>query len=488
MKRLYQTLLLILVVPLWAHAQTTEQASTATPSSFNLDECIKYALENTIEIQNAKVDEQIADQRVKETIGIGLPQVDGSVSLMHNPKLPRFYSMYNPGDPGGFIDLSSIPGIEPGDLVALPNFFQQPSSGDAGLKINQLLFNNSYLVGLKASDTYQSLSRKTTKQTEIDVIEKVAKAYYAVLVSNERITLFESNIARVDSLLRTTKALNENGFAESIDVDRTQVTLNNLKSERLKFINLQQLSLGLLKFQMNYPMEKEIVVTGSLADLKVNDEFIAQYAEGWDYKNRIEYDILDTQKRLQELEIKNRFSQSTPSLVAFANLGYSTMSPNVAGLFRTESSIETTSQYGPDKWYPYSALGVSLNIPIFSGLQRSARLQQAKLSLQQINNRYTSLKQGIDLSIEQNTIVFRNSLETLQSQKENMELADRVARVTKIKYEQGVGSNIEVTDAESSLREAQVNYYGALFDAIVARIDLEKAYGKIDPLHYSTTK
>ncbi|MDD1444320.1 TolC family protein, partial [Dolichospermum sp. ST_sed3] len=129
----------------------------------------------------------------------------------------------------------------------------------------------------------------------------------------------------------------------------------------------------------------------------------------------------------------------------------------------------------------------SLRIPLFSGLQRTYQTQQEKLSLLKVENSFTSLKQGIDLSIQQNSIVFKNAVETFRSQRENMELADRVARITKIKYEQGVGSNIEVTDAESSLRESQVNYYNALFDAIVAKIDLDKAYAKIDPSQYVTT-
>ncbi len=464
-------------------------AQKASPSSFTLDACIQYAMEHTVDVKNARIDEQIADARVKETIGMGLPQIDGSVSLQHNPKLAPFYSKYDPNDQGPFSSqLASIPGIQPGDLVALPNFFQQPSIGNASLSINQLLFNNSYLVGLKASDTFRSLSRKTSEQTQIQIVENVTKAYYAVLISNERIVLFDSNIGRVDSLLKNTKALNENGFAEAIDVDRIQVSMNNLKSERLKFINLQVLSLGLLKFQMNYPLNDPIEVEGSLDDLKIDENLFTEYEAEWDYKNRIEYKILDTQKRLQELEVKNRFSKSTPSLVGFATLSYSTMSPNIAGLFKTESSIADTEFYGPDKWYPSSVFGISLNVPIFSGMQRSAGLQQAKLSLLKIENSYSSLKQGIDLSIQQNSILYKNGIETLGSQKENMELAQRVARVTKIKYEQGVGSNLEVTEAESSLREAQVNYYNALYDAIVAKIDLDKAYGKIDTAKYTTTK
>lgn len=485
MNRVIQTLLWCIVLPVGSYAQTT-------PTSFALDDCIKYALENTIEVKNARVDEQIAQSKVKETFGIGLPQIDGNVSLQHNGELPRFFATYAVAqgfagnDENGNPNLD-LPGVEDTDVVASGNFFQLPSNGNAAITINQLLFNSTYLVGLKAVGTYKELAIKNTEQTQIQVIENVTKAYYAVLINNERISLFDNNIARVDSLLRTTKALNQNGFAEAIDVDRIQVTLNNLKSERLKFLNLQNLSLGLLKFQMNYPMEKDLVVAGSLSSLKVNERLFEEYQQDWDYKNRIEYKILDTQKRLQELNIKNKASASHPSLVAFANLGYSTQSTDIGGLFTTNTNTTDDGRIGPDKWYSFNSIGVSLRIPLFSGLQRTYQTQQEKLSLLKIENSFTSLKQGIDLSIQQNSIVFKNAVETFRSQRENMELADRVARITKIKYEQGVGSNIEVTDAESSLRESQVNYYNALFDAIVAKIDLDKAYAKIDPSQYVTT-
>jgi len=485
MKRLFQTLLLSIIVPVGIYAQPTVTAS------FTLDDCIKYAMENTIEVKNARVDEQIAQAKVKETFGIGLPQIDGSVALQHNNKLPRFYATYQTAkgfageDENGNPNLD-IPGLEDTDVVASQNFFQLPSNGSATITVNQLIFNASYLVGLKAAGTYKELSQKASEQTQIQVIENVTKAYYAVLVNNERISLFDNNIARVDSLLRTTTALNQNGFAEAIDVDRTQVTLNNLKSERLKFLNLQNLSLGLLKFQMNYPMDKDLNVAGSLADLHVNENLFNEYQEGWDYKNRIEYQMLDTQRRLQELDIKNRNAAFYPNLVGFVNMAYSTQSQDISGLFKTNSNFADDGRIGPDKWYSNGAFGVSLQVPIFSGMQRSYQAQQAKLSLLKIENNFVSLRQSIDLSIQQNTTVYKNALETFRSQRQNMELADRVARITKIKYEQGVGSNIEVTDAESSLRESQVNYYNALFDAIVAKIDLDKAYAKIDPSKYIT--
>jgi outer membrane protein len=489
MKRLPQILFAIVMTAGVVHAQQT-------PTAFTLDDCIRYAMENTIDVKNAHVDEQIAKAKVRETTGLGLPQIDGSVSVQHNNKLPRFFATYqtaqgfagNNEDGSPRLDLA---GVQPTDIIAMQQFFQLPSSGNAGLTVNQLLFSTTYLVGLKAADTYKQLATRTAEQTEIKVIENVTKAYYSVLINNERIGLFDNNIARVDSLLRTTTALNSNGFAEAIDVDRIRVTLNNLKSERLKFLNLQSLSIGLLKFQMNYPIDKEIVIKGSLTDLSVNENLFNEYEQGWDYKNRIEYKMLETQRDLRELDVKNYVSRNHPSLVGFWNGGFSTQSPNIAGVFKTETPIGDNGVVGPDRWYSYSSFGISLKVPVFSGMQRTYQAQQARLALLKVDNQFTSLRQSIDLSIQQNTVTYKNALETFRSQRENMELADRVAKITKIKYEQGVGSNIEVIDAENSLRQAQVNYYNALFDAISAKTDLDVAYAKIDPTKYqsqTTTK
>ena len=454
------------------------RAQESEVKTFTLEQCVKYALDNSYSTANAKIDEQIAVAKVRETIGIGLPQVTGSAGITHNQKLSRFFTTYNPN--GGFIDLSGVPGIQAGNVVAAQNFFQLKSSGMASLSINQIIFNGSYLVGLQAANAYKELSVKTTDQTNEQVIEQVTKAYYSVLVNRERMKLFDSNINRVDSLLITTRALNENGFAESIDVDRIQVTLNNLKTEKSKFERLQQLSIELLKFQMNYPLGESIEVVGELNEETI-DVDLDGYLADWDYKSRPDYQVLETNWKLQNLNIKNNYAAALPSLSANANLGYSTQSPDIAGLFKTNSGISDDGSIGPDKWYSFSSFGLNLNIPLFSGLQRTYRVQQEKLKLRKIENAFKSLEKGIDLEIKQATINYQNSMEALKSQKQNMDLAENVARVTKIKYEQGVGSNLEVVDAESALKEAQVNYYNALFDASISKTDLDKAFGKLLP-------
>ncbi len=475
MKRLH-ILLIALSLSFYTKGQSLKH------NSFTLDQCIQFALDNSIRAKNALLDQKIAAAKVNETIGLGLPQISGTASLVNNPQLPRFFTTWT-GTPGFSGDLSNVPGIKPGDAIAAANFFQLKNTGSASVTLNQLIFNGSYIVGLKAASTFKDLSIKTTEQTQQDIIHQVTKAFYAVLINKERTKLFDNNLGRVDSLLKNTIALNKNGFAESIDVDRVKVTLNNLRAERDKFTNLNELGLQLLKFQMNYSQDQPIDVVGNIGDVHV-DSNIAQLQDGFDYRKRPDYRVMEVNYRLQQLNLKNQYAGAVPVISAFGTLGYSTGSPDFAGLFKTNSAIADQGGLGPDKWYKFSQLGLSLNVPIFTGLSRSYRIQQEKLKLVQMENTFINLKNAIDFEIAQASISFENAILSLAAQKENQDLAGNVARVTKIKYEQGVGSSFEVTDAENSLRTAQTNYYSALFDAMVAKVDLDKAYGKLLPSNY----
>ncbi len=480
MKQFYKLSLVVASLMLVAQVH----AQTQSPTAFTLDQCIEYALKNSVTVQNSVLDEQIATAKVRETIGIGLPQIDGSASIQHNQKLPRFFGTFNPDAEFSFFP-PGIPGAQAGDVLAGQNFFQLKTSGNASISINQILFNGSYLVGLKAASSYKELSKKMTGQSQESTVVGVSKAYYLAITNIERIKLFDANIARVDSLLRNTKALYQNGFSEKIDVDRVQVTLNNLVAERDAFISLQDIAIELLKFQMNYPINQPLALAGKLEDFETP---VLQAVEELDYNKRWDYQILKANRKLLELDVKNKVAAGVPSLVAFANLGYSTQSNNISGIFKTNSNVENSDAIGPDKWYGFSSFGVSLNVPIFSGLQRTYRVQQSKLNLMKTDNLTKQLESSIDVDAKNVRTVLNNAVRTLYSQKENMELASNVANVTKIKYEQGVGSNIEVIDAEAALREAQTNYYNALFDAILAKVDLDKAYGKLLPIVNETSK
>lgn len=476
MNRVYTLIAAFLLIAGGALAQDAQ--TQAGP--FTLEQCIEYALKNSADAQNAALDEDIAKARVRETTGLGLPQVTASSSVVYNQKLPRFFQRYTPPTEGQISFFPEIDGLESGSVVAANNFFQLQAAGDAKLEITQLIFNGSYFVGLQAASAFKELAYKSNAATKQTIVQNVSKAYYGVLVNSERTKLFDANISRVDSLLKSTKALHANGFAESIDVDRIQVAYNNLLAERDKFNNLQQLSLALLKFQMNYPMKSELMVAGNIQELNV--EAYPDITDGWDYSQRPDYQVLEVNRKLQSLNLKNQYATALPTLAAFGTLGYQTQSPDIGGIFKTNTRLPFESdQIGPDKWYSYSMFGVSLSWNLFTGLQRSNKIQQEKLALQKIENSFRTARAGIDLEVQQSSITFENALKTLNAQRANMDLASNVARVTKIKFEQGVGSNLEVVDAESSLREAQTNYYNALYDALVAKVDLDKALGKLTP-------
>lgn len=492
MKRILSTITLVLIAGSATFAQTDVE-------TFTLEKCIKYSLDNGVNIQNSVLDEQIAKARVKETIGIGLPQINGSAGITYNTQLPRFFavkqtaygfsSVSNPTGPNYLPYDQFLPNLKDNDVLAAQNFFQLKGSGNAAVSAVETI-TASYFVGLHAAQTYKQLSTRTTRQTQETTIEMVTKAFYSALINRERSKLFESNITRVDSLLRNTKALNANGFAESIDVDRIQVSLNNLITERDKFLKLQELSLELLKFQMNYPMEKEIAVTGDITRELVDVNWDG-YLEDWNYKNRSDWQLLETNRELQSLTLKTRYAAFLPSLSLNASYGYMTQSGTLGGFFKTNSVVpaEYMAQgIGPDKWYAISSYGATINVPIFSGLQRTYQVQQERLRLQKLDNQFRVAKSNIDLQVKQSTILYQNAISSLDAQQRNMELAANVTKVTRIKYEQGVGSNLEVVEAESSLKEAQVNFYNALYDALVAKTDLDKAFSKLVPIASTESK
>jgi outer membrane protein TolC len=134
---------------------------------------------------------------------------------------------------------------------------------------------------------------------------------------------------------------------------------------------------------------------------------------------------------------------------------------------------------GGQPWYPISYIGVNINIPIFDGFAKDARIKSARLTLQKTQNSVDDMKNKIDMEVDSSLISIRNAIVTLDVQRQNMELANSVYNQTKIKYDNGLGSNLEITNAEAELRTAQNNYFSALYDAIVARIDYLKAVGKL---------
>lgn len=428
---------------LTAHAQNGVKETA--PAVFSLQQAIDYALQNQKDIKNALLEEQVAKQKVHEVTGSGLPQINASLDFKDYIKSPVL--VFN------------------GMAVSIyPTYNITPS-----LEASQLLFSGEYLVGLQASKVYLELTKKSTESTRIDLISKVSKAYYNTLIAQERMALLDANVDRVRKTLDDTKAFFNNGLIEKIDVDRLTVTYNGLMVEQEKVKRLVDVSILLLKFQIGLDVQANLTLTDKLADVKF-DPATQISAEKFDYSKRVEYSLFETQSKLARLDLKRSKFAYLPNAAAYASTSKLYMA----------NDLDNAGNFMDDKvWFPMTVVGGKITLPIFSGLQRNARYQQAKLKSAEAENNLLFIKQSIDLELASSLTILQNAAATYNIQKSNIETAQEVVRVSKIKYEQGLGSNLELVTAETSLKEAQTNYYNALFDALVAKIDFDKANGNI---------
>lgn len=424
-----------------------------TGGNYSLKQCIDVALQNHEQLKNADLDHKISQAKVKETVGIGLPQVNGKMDFMSNVEIQKQFVPANAFNPAA-----------PSDMV-VPLGFGVLYSNNLNVTVSQMIFNGSYLVGLKAAKVYTELSKQNITKTKIDVVESVTKAYYATLVAQERLKLLQINKDQIDALFSDMKVMYENGLTDKLELQRLQVSQNNLNTEIQKIENLVDLSYQLLKYQMGVALNTELTLSETL------EGYVGQLAPAQDqtanYTNRIEYQQLETQIALQQLDLKNKKVQRYPSLVGFASMGYT-----IGGLqFSQVTKVKD--------WEPYMMVGLTLNIPIFSGFQSKYQIQQSSLSLQKVENNVEFVKKGIEFETVQAQKNYQNVLSTLETHKITIDLAKEVFEVTQIKYKEGLASNLEVVQAESSLKEAQSNYFGAIYDGLVAQIALQKALGNL---------
>ncbi len=425
----------------------------ANAQSFSLKQAVDYAITHQVQVKNSQIDLQNASAKISEIKAMGLPQVNGSLALTNNIVLQRVFipaRIFNPAAPEG-------------ELIAAK--FGVENSGFANVTLSQLVFDGTYLLGLKASSVYKDLAVKSLTQSKQQVAENVTKAYYGILVNEKRLGLLNLNVARLDTLLKETRALNKQGFVEKIDVQRLDVQANNLRTELENVVRLQELSISLLKFQMSYPMDEPIRLSETLDQVELST-FNLNLKGEFSYANRIEYSILQTQENLAELDLKSIKAGYLPRLLLNANYGYNA-GANAFGDLMTK------------QWFDNSAITVALQIPIFDGYSKKYKAIQSQNNLQKVRQSFDLLKSSIDMQRSQARITLKNALESMKEQKANLDLANEISRVTRVKYQNGVGSNLEVLNAESSIKESQANYFTALYNALIAKVEVEKANGTL---------
>jgi outer membrane protein TolC len=426
---------------------------------FTLQECLDYAVENNQNVIIANLEKEAAKAKTQEFISAGYPQVEANASVNKNLILRR-----------SFLPADQFNPVAPSDsLIELA--FGRPYDGDIGISLKQMVFNGSYFVGVKASKTYQELSAKDHIKSKVDVTEAVTKAYYSVLVNEMLYESVLSNFQRLDSLLRETEIMYKNGFAELLEYNRLKVEYNNINTSKGNSKRAVEISMSLLKYQMGMPVEADLAIVDKFEDLRFDIQ--ADLQQNFNYQRRIEYSILQTNQQLAEIEMKNNKAQYLPNLdISFA-WGLNAGADNFGDLGKLGDRTI---------WPDYQLTGLALHVPIFNGGYKARIIQQNKIKIQQLDYQRKMLENSIQMEVDQYRKTLMNNMDQLRAQEENMNLAASVYNQSKIKYQEGVGSNLEVIDADNSFKQAQSNYFNALYDALISHVDYQKALGilKID--------
>jgi outer membrane protein TolC len=456
-----------------AHGQSPAKpdSSAVTKHEFTVQQAVAYAIKNNVNVKNALVDVQIQEQVNREVTSRAYPQINGNIGTTYNPAvatqvLPNFISpsTYQVLIDQGVKDGSGNPIVMPNDFGLIAAQFGTRFSASGGISLNQLLFDGQVFVGLLARDATMRFSRKNVEVTEEVIKANIYKIYYQLVVSKTQVELLDANIVLLEKLLRDTRIIYENGFAERLDVDKVNVQLTNLQTEKRKVINTISNGYYGLKVLMGMPVNDELVLTDKLTDEQIREGILE--AGDFSYDNRKEIQYAQIGKELNEYNIRRYNLSKMPTVSLNAN-------------YAKNAQRNKWNFFGKGDWFSIASVNLNIAVPIFNGFYTRAKVQQAKLELQKTENQLSALKLSIDNEVAVSKNNFASAVATMDFQKKNMELAEKVYQQTKKKYEMGTGSQMEINTAQTDLKAAQTNYITALYDAIVAKVDFMKATGKL---------
>lgn len=463
MKPIKTVLLLVIMLPLVAYAQLD-----GDPKGFTLSEAQQYAMQNNDSLKLAALDVEKARKQVKETTAIGLPQVSGSLSLQYfldipTQLLPDFVSpaVYGVLLQEGVPIRTDPNEIPMGGMTAAQ--FGTKYNVSAGVTVNQLIFDGQYIVGLRASKAFQELSASMRNTSEVNVKASVAKLYLQVLMLNETQLILKKNMEELDNNIVELTALVKEGLSDEIDVDRLVLSKRRLDNQIANIENAFSVVKLLLKLQMGYPVQDPIDLTDNL-DMHMRDA-VALLAEEANVANRPEYKTLELNRELQDLDMQRWKAGYLPQLVGY--LDYS------------ENALVNELKLGDgDNWFPTTVAGFSLNVPIFDGFSKQAKIQQAKVEIQKAEVNMHQFEQATHFQIEQAKASYTLAQVEFETEKSSLELSQKIYDRSKILYKEGLGSSFEMTAALTELNTSQSAYLQASYKLITTRINLEKALGK----------
>jgi outer membrane protein TolC len=417
------------------------------PESLSLEEAVAFGLTHNRSIINADREIQKSKKERWMTIATGLPQISSEVNYQNFLEMP----------------VSLVPaeffGGNPGEFAELTFGTEQNMIGT--FKVEQLIFDGSYLVGLEASKVYLSISENLFEKTHLETRKIITNLYSNVLLAQYNIVLLEKNIASLKDNFNEVHQLFRNGFEEEESVEQIQLTLAQTNS-RLKYAkNLLKVEQDMLKFVIGYPLEAYLKLTDDLEDIFNEELYFETLPSVENIENNIDIRIADNNVKAESLLLKLEKSKSLPKVNAFINRTF------------TGNSNEFTFTDSDQKWYGSTLLGLNVKIPIFSSLGRNASTQKAKISLDQAKTQLEETQSKVRIEVDAALSDYQLSIDNYYTEKENLRLAERIERKNQTKFYEGMVQSFELRMAQLQLYTAQNNFVAAIQKVINNKISLE---------------
>jgi len=443
----YLSLLLVAIVQV---GHMNAQTEIKPLHSFSLNDCVAYAQKNNVQVKNALLAIEAQVQTNREIAAAAYPTIGTNVGSTDYLKIPTSLlpAQIFGGPAGTFI----------------PVQFGTKFNANYGANFQQLLFDGQVFVALQARATSLEMQRKNAAVTEEVIKANIYKIYYQLSASKTQLNILDANLERLNKLAQDAQIMYKNGFAEKLDVDKVNVQLNNLQTEKLKATNAVAIGFMGLKMLMGMPVKDSLELTEIINEQSLNNDVLVE--NNFQYGQRKDFQYLSSIRKLTNYNVQRYQLSYLPTV-------------SMSGAYSKNAQRSKFDFFEGGNWFTTSLISLNVNLPLFNGFARDARVKRTKIELKQIENQIDALKNNIDNEITQAKLNYMSSVATVQFQKKNMQLAENVYQQTKKKFEAGTGSNTEISAAQTDLVSAQNNFMNALYAALIAKVDLLKATGKL---------
>ncbi|MEA1872845.1 MAG: TolC family protein [Bacteroidota bacterium] len=426
-------LILTSFTPTWAQETDIKDSQQA----FSLEQALEYARENNRDIQNSQLDVESAKKKVWETTASGLPQAEAGFDYTHI-----------------FDDAIEMPFPDPTNPGQNSTIDFKPTS-NFKINANQLIFSGEYIVGLKTAAIFKSLSKKNLIKTEQETIEAVMNAYIMILVLEENRKILEENLKTIEQNIFEMKEMLKSGLIEDTDVDQLEISRRNLETSLSNITRQVELGYKLLKINMGMSLDTKLILSESMQN--IIDKMISETLQNMQFnvEQNIDFQLLQTQEEMKTMELRQQQVAYLPTISGF----YS----HTEKLKKPEFDMT-----------PNDLIGVNVTLPLFSSGQRLAKVQQANIELDKLENSKSALKDGLNMQFEQAKVDYNTAFSKYLNEAENTKLTKKIYNKTLIKYREGVASSLDLSQVQSQHLQSQTNYYNAILELIQAKTSLDK--------------